>query len=829
MTKPVNYRQMDNNQTLGSINFSIPTTAEIVSCLSVVDITNPMTTVEFDKNNTMFDTRMGAFRNIDCGHCNRNYRECPGHHGRIKLSKPCVNSRFLNNVLKSVLSLYCFECYLRINDCECVKEVTTGTKNVKKRFVKNPSGIKIFNISKKAIGYRHLQGLKYTFVWTNKTEEYTDNVGDVVQRPANITIEELYNKLKKIPRHVYLEDFPQFEKYTDLTEPTFLKYLLVLPTTSRPPNMMGSEWKSDSISRLYVNVLKKSITLDMKNNVVEHHLVTEYHYQLQCAIDILFDISQTNNKLRANVVQSGGIRQRIDGKEGRLRMNLMGKRVEFSARTVLSGDPKLGLNEIGIPRTIADDLTIPETITRYNINKFKYGDRIKYVIKKDGRRYDTKIVRNYRLEIGDVVERCLVNGDIVAVNRQPTLHRGSILACYVRIFDCLTFRLNYSTMITLNADTDGDEINVHVPQDLESRAELECLMKTSTNIVASQASRPLIGCTQDSLLGCYLLSRETTITKNDYMNILYQMDLDDEILDDTTVTHVNGSRFVTPALDHIGIFIDKYEPSSEFLIVNNEIKYGLLNKSIIGASDDSLIHHIFLSVGHIKAAQFIHMLQKAATAFLDMRGFSVGVSDCVVDHEPINFKGLETKLKENFFKNGGKWSRNDEMILTETLGELTKLGAPNSVGDNRLLDMINSGSKGSIANFNQITRVVGQQMEEEGRVSKRFKHRTLPHFHKYDNCMSSRGLVKNSFIKGVNPSEFFMHAMGGRIGLIDTACKTSVTGAQYRRLVKTLEPLIAKDIGNGKRPVVNSSNGQFVQFEYGEDSYDATYLKRLKL
>mgnify|MGYP000336108552 CR=1 FL=1 len=226
----------------------------------------------------------------------------------------------------------------------------------------------------------------------------------------------------------------------------------------------------------------------------------------------------------------------------------------------------------------------------------------------------------------------------------------------------------------------------------------------------------------------------------------------------------------------------------------------------------------------------MHLIQIAATAYLDIRGFSVGISDCVVEHEKIHFDKLEYKLVSEQVA-GKKWTTADEVQLSGALAELTRLNPPENIVENRLLDMINSGSKGSIVNFNQITRVVGQQVEDTGRIAQRMgrQDRVLPHFTRNDPRAGTRGLVKNSFIKGLSPTEFFMHAMGGRIGLIDTACKTSVTGAQYRRLVKILEPLIAKDVGNGKRTIINQTTNQLVQFEYGENSYDATYLKRLKL
>jgi DNA-directed RNA polymerase II subunit RPB1 len=803
-----------------TIKFTIPSTSEIVSTLSTVEISNPMTTVEFAKNNTLFDTRMGAFRNVPCGHCKREFKDCIGHHGRIKLATPCVNPEFIDTNMKKILSLYCFGCYTHLVSCKCVTEQMVRGKLTKRIVSKQ---IRIIKLNKRHRDARLVQGIKYAFKWETTDEKY-------------MPLKELHYHISKIPANVYFRDFMHNDcsKYDNLTELVFLHYLLVLPTTCRPPNMSNGVWKACSISRSYVNVLRSSINLTMCGTCIPSHLFDEYHYQLQGAIDILFDVTQTNNKLRDNVTRGGGIRQRIDGKGGRIRKHLMGKRTEFSARTVLSGDPRLGINEVGVPRAMADNLTIPVTINRYNIRDFKYGDqrRVKYVLKKDGRRYDADIFKKFHLEIGDVVERRLVNGDIVAVNRQPTLHRGSIIACYIRIFDSLTFRLNYSTMITLNADTDGDEVNIHVPQDIESRTELETLMMASQNIVSSQSSKPLIGCTQDSLLGCYLLSKVSELAINDYMDIMYDMGLDDDVFDQrNTTVSVKGTRFITATLNHIGVFIRRYAPNPDFLLIDNVVQYGLLNKAIVGTADDSIIHHIFLMSGHLKAAEFIHLIQTAATKWLDIRGFSVGISDCIVQHEKINFDGLEHRLTEQFFNSGGRWGPTDEGNLLDALGELTKLEAPSHLVDNRLLDMINAGSKGSISNFNQITRVVGQQIEGEGRISKRFSGgtRTMPHFTKFDHSAATRGLVKNSFINGLTPQEFFMHAMGGRIGLIDTAIKTSETGAQNRRLIKVLEPLTVIEHGNGERAVINQSNKRVVQFHYGGDSYDATYMKRLKL
>lgn len=806
------------DKEIDRIQFCCPSREEVRKGISKVVITNPISNVEFAKNNSLHDTRMGAFRNVKCSTCKGNVHTCAGHHGHIPLIEPCLNPQFLKTTMKKILSLYCFGCFRK--SCECIEQLNDDEQPpTKKRKMSLRSNIKLVYISNNA--NKRLCGRKISFKWEHEKDP-----------DAHITIKVLYLLISQIPKHVYLEDFPEFSSMGNLTDTVFIHDLLVLPTCCRPPNMMNGEWKSDNITHMYIGVMKKNTNLQMKRFLVPSPLVEEYHNSLQSSIDILFDVNNTNLKLRQHITQNGGLRQRIDRKEGRLRMNLMGKRVEFSARTVLSGDPRLGFNEVGIPTSVAENLTIPILVNRYNLHKINTF-KLRYLFKANtNQKYDLKITNNYIIEIGDTVERCLINGDIVAINRQPTLHRGSILACYVKIFPCSTFRLNYSTMITLNADTDGDEINLHVPQDFASRAELEELMLASSNIVCSQANKPLVGLTQDSLLGCYKLSQDL-ISEHDFMAILYEMGLDDDFTKPCVLKDrlYSGNRILGKALEAVGVRIKRYEPNENFLMIDNYIVKGLLNKAIVGTSDNSIIHHVYLIAGHKAAGKFVHLMQTAATAYLDMVGFSVGISDCIVDHDDINFDALDKHLLAKFMSNNGKWTDKDESALCDALSELTKLPAPDnySIKGNRLLDMITSGAKGSMMNFNQITNVVGQQIDSDGRISKCFSGgtRSLPHFTKYDTGAGCRGLVKNSFIKGLKPHEFFMHAQGGRVGLIDTACKTATTGDQYRRLVKSLEPLVVKDVGDGQRMVVNSNTGDVVQWNYGENDFDGTFMKIL--
>lgn len=793
---------------VAKINFEIFDRTEILT-LSRVKVTNQMNNVEFKENNSLHDTRMGAFKNVKCGSCGEGQINCPGHFGHIPLLYPVVNPPFVTSNLKWIIDNYCIKCYRHNTRCSCTGE---AGKNRKRNIGKKPTHIKLHQ----HVGYTSRNaGIKIAF-----------SIEDVP-----ITRLDVYRHIKQIPRDEYLTFKPSYAKFTDLTDTCFIHYLPVIPTSSRPPNFSNGEWRSEHFSRLYIEVLKANQQLRMKHKVAISPLVEECHNELQSAINILFDVNNTSKKLQQNIQQNGGMRQRIDGKGGRIRMNLMGKRTEFSARSVLSGDPNLSMNEIGIPPSVARTLTIPVKVNRYNrndlLNYQKYN--IRYVIKANGEKYDMSKISSFSptIDIGDTIERSLINGDTVVVNRQPTLHRGSILAVKVKIIETSTFRLNYSSLVTLNGDCDGDEVNIHVPQDLESRAELEELMMSSTNIVSSQDSKPLVGLIQDSLLGCYQLSRNPKVHKHDVMDLLCKMGIYDVILNQE---YYRGVQLMDFALEHLGVTLCNINiPKAEFVMIDTKVKSGVFNKAVLGSSDNSVIHHIYLSFGHYKAQEFIHIMQKAATAYLDIDGFSVGIGDCIVNtHEKIHHEALDKHIQEDFDKNG---NLPDEEKLLEATGIVTKLEQPadQNPDNNALLAMIMSGAKGSMMNYNQITRMLGQQVVGAGRVKPEFGEtgRTLPHYIPHDLSLESRGFVKNSFIKGVSPQEFFFHAMGGRVGLIDTSCKTASTGYTFRKLVKVLERCIIENGPDNTRVVKNMTTGQIVQFNYGEDDMDGTYLKRI--
>jgi DNA-directed RNA polymerase II subunit RPB1 len=559
------------------------------------------------------------------------------------------------------------------------------------------------------------------------------------------------------------------------------------------------------------------------------------------------------------------IRARLKGKEGRLRGNLMGKRVDFSARTVITGDPNLSLDEVGVPRSIARTLTYPETVTPYNISKLhqlvQNGPNehpgAKYVIRSDGTRIDLrhhKRAGQISLEYGWKVERHIIDGDFIIFNRQPSLHKESMMGHRVRVMPYSTFRLNLSVTSPYNADFDGDEMNLHVPQTEETRAEISQLCMVPLNIVSPQRNGPLMGIVQDTLAGVYkMCRRDVFLDKEAMMNVLLWVPEWDGVIPQPAIikprprwTGKQLISMVIPKTVNLHMPNDAREDSplkdDGMLVHGGELMFGLLTKKNVGATGGGIIHIVFNEQGPNAAMAFFNGCQRVVNYWLLHNGFSIGIGDTIPDKPTIEkIEDAINKQKEEVAELTAKATANEleslpGMNVRETFeSQVSK--ALNTARDkagtkteeslkdiNNAVQMARSGSKGSTINISQMTAVVGQQSVEGKRIPFGFKYRTLPHFTKDDYSPESRGFVENSYLRGLTPTEFFFHAMAGREGLIDTAVKTAETGYIQRRLVKALEDVMAKYDGT-----VRNSLGDIVQFVYGEDGLDGVHIEKQRV
>jgi DNA-directed RNA polymerase II subunit RPB1 len=598
-------------------------------------------------------------------------------------------------------------------------------------------------------------------------------------------------------------------------------------------------------------------------------LVNEFEALLQYHVATYMD-NEANGVPQA--MQKSGrplktIRGRLKGKEGRLRGNLMGKRVDFSARTVITGDPNLALDQVGVPRSIARTLTYPEVVTKFNISKLTSLVRngpnshpgANFVIKSDGVRLDLKHNKNLadlRLQYGWKVERHINDDDVIIFNRQPSLHKESMMGHRVKVMPYSTFRLNLSVTSPYNADFDGDEMNLHVPQSDETRSEVQNLCMVPLQIVSPQGNKPLMGIVQDTLCGIYkMCHNDVFLTRDHVMSIMLWVPDWDGVIPQPAILKPRprwtGKQIISMVFkadlnlvrpdDRAKDAFNDFSGGS-LVIHNGEVVQGQLSKKAVGASAGGVIHIVYNEYGPQDTVTFFSAAQRIVSYWFLHNGFSIGVGDTIPDVKTANLilqKINEAKenVKEFIHQaatdqmecNPGQTLRQTfESKAQAALNKGREAGgtaaAHNLKPFNNVVQTVKSGSKGSNVNIAQMVSLVGQQAVEGNRIPFGFKYRTLPHFTKDDYSPESRGFVENSYLRGLTPQEFFFHAMAGREGLIDTAVKTAETGYIQRRLVKALEDVMVKYDGT-----VRNSLGDIVEFVYGEDGLDGARIEKQKI
>jgi DNA-directed RNA polymerase II subunit RPB1 len=392
-------------------------------------------------------------------------------------------------------------------------------------------------------------------------------------------------------------------------------------------------------------------------------------------------------------------------------------------------------------------------------------------------------------------------------------------------------------------------MNLHMPQDPESEAELKNLAAVPYQIVSPANNSSIIGIYQDSMLGSYQFTRPNIrFSPRDAMNILMMFNnvnehqLLEDIKKDGGVTNFDILSQIMPPLSMKyktkAFKDDKDDAKTSNAVIeikNGTYMRGQMDKSVLGARSKGLLQRVCNDFGNFASAKFVDDLQNVVTEYMKSTAFSVGVSDLISDQKTndeivqvitkkkTDVKNLIDQVQIGIFENNtGKTNEQEfetqvNSILNQATSESGKIGLKNLSKDNRFVIMVNAGSKGSDLNISQMISCLGQQNVDGKRIPYGFENRTLPHFTKYDDSPGARGFVESSYINGLSPQELFFHAMGGRVGLIDTAVKTSSTGYIQRRLIKGLEDLmVAYDM------TIRTNKNKIVQFCYGDDNIDTT-------
>ena len=860
----------DDSSRIIGIQFSILSPEEIRRN-SVAEITSR----EVYINNKpviggLFDPRMGVLEpGLICPTDGYTYIDTPGYFGHIELARPVFAIQHIKEIVK-ICKCICVKCSKLLIDKRRHKHVLEWSSSERWSYVwglaskikrcgdniedgcgcKNPDRIKIEGMA------------SINAVWDNITME--DNTNGKIEKRLNPEI------ILKIFKRISDEDvnFMGFSPMYSRPEWMIFQVLPVAPPAMRPSVKHDAQQRSeDDLTHIYSNIIKTNKDLaDKITNNANPNVIEGLTSVLQYFIAMI-----VNNKVKgANpMAQRSGrplqcIMDRLNSKNGRIRGNLMGKRVDFSARSVITGDPNLSIKQLGVPLKIAMNITKPVKVNKRNIDfltKLVQSGPEEYpgakiLERKNGEqvslRYRDRV--SMRLDIGDVVHRHMMDGDAVLFNRQPSLHRMSMMCHIVKVMMVGdTFRMNVADTKPYNADFDGDEMNMHMPQNIMAETELKHLAAIPYQIVSPANNAPIIGIFQDSMLGCYQFSREninfdlkqamTLLFMFPYVNMNALRDKGDRVTSFDILTQILPPISLKYVLSSFDSETEDKETSNHVLeIRNGEYIRGQMLKKVLGNATTGIIHRIYNDYGHKAATEFIDNLQNIITEYIKTSSFSVGISDLIsnkVTHDKIiqeitsqksQVNDLIDKLHMGSFENNTSLSNLDAFeqsvrnLLNTATDKSGQIGRQSLDKQNRFLKMVNSGSKGSAINISQMISCVGQTNVDGKRIPYGFSGRTLPHFQKYDDTPGARGFVENSYISGLTAPELFFHAMGGRIGLIDTAVKTSQTGYIQRRLIKGLEDLkVEYDM------TVRNNKGKIVQFVYGDDGFDSTKIENQAL
>jgi DNA-directed RNA polymerase subunit A' len=857
------------DKIIGEIRFGVISPQEIRK-LSVVEV---QTADTYDEDGAvipsgLMDNRLGVLEpGQRCRTCGNTATRCPGHFGHIELAVPIVHVEFTKKI-HDLLHAFCKNCgRVMLSEATTVR-IKRHTIHIKRLMGSVPDQYyhKILDHTKKNKECPYCGARQHKIEFVKPTVFY-EHIDEGAQRLTASMIRERFERI--------LDDDLQllgFDPKSARPEWMILQVLPVPPVYVRPSITLESGIRSeDDLTHKLVDIIR--INERLKENIdagaptliiqdlselLEYHVTTYFNNE---SSGIPPARHRSGRALKT-------LSQRLKGKEGRFRSNLSGKRVDFSARTVISPDPNIDIGEVGVPLIIASKLSVPEKVTQWNLQDMqqlvnngpdKYPGAL-YIIRPDGKRVRLEFVIDRDkvaegIEPGFVVERHIRDGDVVLFNRQPSLHRMSIMAHFVKVLPYKTFRLHLCVCPPYNADFDGDEMNLHVPQSEEAQTEARILMQVQDHILSPRFGGPIIGAIRDFISGAYLLTRSkpkpTYLTKKDVCELLVAAGYKDPLPE----PEVKKPQPLWTGKQIFSLFLpkdlnyalkasicqncDKCQrndcPYDAYVVIKNGVLIsGVIDRNSIGAEkSESLLHRIIKDYGTNDGREFLNKISRLLARFISLRGLSYSYDELdltpnakqkihrTVKHAEKEVDKLTKQLRDGELERLPGQSL-DESFEIYVMDELSK--AREKAGkvadldfnmDNAGVIMTRSGARGSTMNIGQMAACLGQQSVRGKRIMRGYLDRALPHFNAGDPSPKARGFVNSSYRDGLDPVEFFFHAMGGREGLVDTAVRTQQSGYMQRRLINAMEHLRVE-----YDETVRNSIGDIVQFKYGEDGVD---------
>jgi len=859
---------MEISKVLDRLKFSL-FSPEMVRKMSGVKVLVPDTYDDdgYPIDGGLVDTKMGVVDpGLRCKTCGGRVKECPGHFGHIDLVRPVVHVEYGKH-LYYILKSTCPSCHHVLG-----KETKVLAEEEPAAPVADPA--------------KKDEGSADAGVSEEKKQEATAAVDTVTReskrkkekgsRKCNHCGAELpeirlvkpttFTKDKESMLPTEIRDWLSSIREGDLRELGFdpiysrpewmvMTVLPVPPVNVRPSiTLETGERSEDDLTHKLVDIIRINQKLEANINAGAPQLIIEDLWELlQYHVTTYFD-NETANIPPARHRSGRPLKtlaQRLKGKEGRFRYNLSGKRVNFSARTVISPDPRIRMDEVGVPMPIAEELTVPMHITEWNvetckelIKSAKYPRAI-YIIRSDGRRIkvgDTDEMRAEQAEtikVGWIIERQIMDGDISIFNRQPSLHRISMMAHEVRVLPGKTFRLNPVVTAPYNADFDGDEMNLHIMQTEESQAEARYLMKVEKQILSPRHGHAIIKPQEDQVSGLYFLTNDDAIfSKEEAANLLYLVGITQMPKSDAEGGRYTGKLLFSQLLPDISLKVDS-KMGEQIVIKDGKLLKGSIESK---AMEGELLERIFIDEGPDFTRQFVDSAMKMALEAITMAGLSVSLRDYSLS-PAAEAKVNETTEKMNReveslvmqYKNRSL-ERAPGMSLKETLeGMILELTSKTRENVGKIVEsdlgirnpsiiMAKIGARGSLLNAIQMAALVAQQSVRSKRLTRGYRKRLLPYFKPGALTAKERGFVYSSFHKGMTPYEYLFHSMGGREALVNTAIRTARSGYMQRRLINALQDLVVQEDNT-----VRNADMSIVQFVYGGDTKDPMYASKVEV
>jgi len=855
---------------------------EQIRKLSVVEI---QTSDTYDEDGApiplgLMDGRLGTLEPRQrCKTCGNPSISCPGHFGHIELAMPVTHVEFGKNIHRLLLSTCrnCGRVLLPEEKIEAFKQKFEDEAKLYGRPTKETQEA-LFHEARRYKRFRKCPhcGTPQLDIKFVKPTSFHEVEKGVDEQPDKSPVEEVPRKLtpsmiRERFERINSDDLQLLGFDPEVARPEWmiLQALPVPPVDVRPSIILESGIRAeDDLTHKLVDIIRINqrlkenmeagapvLIIEDLSELLQYHVTTYFNNEVSGIPPARHRSGRTLKSLA----------QRLKGKEGRFRGNLSGKRVDYSARTVISGDPNIDFNEVGVPLHVATHLTVPEIVTTMNIDEMRKYVRngpyvhpgALYIIRPDGKRIRLEYVADKEslaqtLEPGLVIERHLMDDDITIFNRQPSLHRMSIMAHRVKVLPYKTFRLHPAVCPPYNADFDGDEMNLHVPQSKEAQTEARLLMQVQDQILSPRYGAPIIGAHKDYITGAYMLTRsETMLTASEVGQLLAASGYSGQIPEPSVQEPVplwSGKDIFSIFLPKELNFVAKAKvcqrcptckreecPHDAYVkIREGRLVSGVIDKNSIGAEmAETIFHRIVKDFGPDVGHDFLNSTCKLIMRFLGQKGFTYALDELEIGDRVKRQidRSLSTSEKEI---EGliSKFEKGDlERLPGQTLKETFELQVMNELAkardrageivdeqltlENAGIVMTRTGARGSSLNIGQMMGCIGQQAIRGKRIMRGYSDRTLPHFKPNDPRPEARGFVYSCYREGLNPIEFFFHSMGGREGLVDTAVRTQQSGYMQRRLINALEHLRVE-----YDETVRDSLGNIVQFRYGEDGVD---------